>query len=502
MFRLLFFILCIFCFSIVGKNAAAKLPAVIETEEVIICPASANDTEPPDFKAPNCKTMSAWDVDPQNAFIWVKGTIVLEETSGPKGEPLALYVLGKMSSTFYFNGEYIGANGTPGPDAASETPGVMDAALYPPQSLFRIGKNEIVFSASTQRGYIDLRNPIHGILVGRAGNITNTILRGYWPAPLTLGLFLAGAIYFAITGARGNGRKRALTFSLICAFAAAQLLAEISRGLVAYAYPFHDIRLMLITVFSAGFGLSVAFHVFSTFVFTRTNTMIAGLAGLNLIAIVAIPGFDMKAAAAMVVPLTTSLIATGVWSFRRRPRAFAYFLSLLIFLAAIFGFPHLFLDVVFFYLVAIFLLFLFIEQGFALVREAEQRHLEQARADRLELALEQAKERDEASTINIKSAGKMERVSTDQIAHCRGASGYSEIVLAGGREILHTATLSEMETNLPTTFLRVHRSHLVNTSFVQSLNRHPAGTGTLILSDGSEVPVSRRVMPKVRQALG
>ena len=502
MLRSIIFLSCLFWIFLAGIDAVSARSAVIETEGVVVCPASADDTAPPDFTGANCSTMTAWDIDPQNAYLWVKGKITLKETQGENGEPLALFVLGKMSSAFYLNGQYVGANGTPAADAASEIPGRMDAAIYPPQPLFREGENEIVFKASSHRGFLSLRNPIHGIFISQSANITNTILRGYWPAPLTLGLFLAGALYFAITGVNARERKRAWTFSIICAFAAAQLMAEISRGLVAYAYPFHDIRLLLITAFSAGFGLSVAYHVFSTFSFKRTHIVIAVLAGASLIGIWLAPGFDMKAAIAIIIPLAASLIATGVWTYRRRPRAFAYFLSLLVFLIINFAFPHLFLDVLFFYLVAAFLLFLFVEQGFALVREADQRRIEQARADRLELALDQAKEREEATTINVKSAGKMERISTDQIAHCRGASGYSEIVLEGGREILHTATLTDMETTLPATFLRVHRSHLVNTSFVKTLQRDPAGTGTLVLSDGSEIPVSRRVMPKVRQALG
>ncbi len=496
-----FLSLCFLIILIAGEEAAAKLPAVIETESVIVCPASSANGEPPDFNTPGCKTIPATQINPQNSFIWVKGKITLEETRGANGEPLALYVLGKMSSDVYLNGRYVGSNGRPGPDKRSEIAGQMDAAIYPPQSLFRIGDNEIVFRASSHHGFLDLRNPIHGIFISQAGDIHNTILRGYWPSLLTLGLFLVGTLYFAITGASRRDRKRALTISIICAFAAAQLLAEVYRGLAPYAYPVHDLRLILITLFSAGFGLSVAYHVFSTFNFQSIRTILAGVAALSLTAIAASPGFDMKAAIAIIVPLTISLAATAVLCFKRRPRAFSYVLSLFIFLAANIAFADLFLDVLFFYLVASFLLFLFVEQGFALVREAEQRRKEQARAERLELALEQAKERDEATTINVTSAGKMERVCTDQIAHCRGASGYSEIVLKGGREILHAITLAEMEQILPATFLRVHRSHLVNTAFVKSLNRDHAGTGMLILEDGSEIPVSRRIMPKVRAAL-
>ncbi|MEL7487558.1 MAG: LytTR family DNA-binding domain-containing protein, partial [Pseudomonadota bacterium] len=501
MVRLLSIACALIVLAATNATAMAETRARIAADGVIVCPASPDDRTPPTFDAGECKTMPVWDVDPQNAFIWVKGKIALDATEGANGEPLALYVLGKMSSEFYINGVYVGANGTPGPDRASETPGRMDAVLFPPQSIFRRGDNEVVFRASSHRGLIRLGNPIHGIMIAPAGDVADATLRRYWPSTLTLGLFLAGALYFAITGFRGMARKRAFTFSLICAFAGGQLMSEISRGLVAYAYPMHDLRLLLITTFSAGFGLSVAYHVFDAFRAKRTPALMIALAALTLISIVATPGFDQKAALAIVLPLLAALIATGFWSFKRRPRAFAYFLSLLVFVGANIAFPNIFLDVVFFYLVAAFLLFLFAEQGVALAREAEQRRVEQARANRLELALDQAKEREEATTISIKSAGKVERICAEQIAHCRGAGGYCEIILEGGREVLHAATLAEMEQALPSTFLRVHRSHLVNIAFVKSLHRDPAGTGMLVLSDGSQTPVSRRIMPKVRRAL-
>lgn len=228
----------------------------------------------------------------------------------------------------------------------------------------------------------------------------------------------------------------------------------------------------------------------------------AGLAVLCALALVLIPGFDYKALIAMSMPLLASLIGAGVWTFQKRSRAFAYFLALLVFLIAIAIFRALFLDTVFFLLVAFFLLLLFVEQAFTLVEEARERRAEEARANRLAQALAEAEERSKTSHIDIKSAGKLERIATSQIIHCKGASGYSEIILVGGRTVLHSASLNEMEKTLPATFLRVHRSHLINVMFVQSLSRDPSGTGTLLLTEGEGVPVSRRVMPSVRRALG
>jgi len=76
-----------------------------------------------------------------------------------------------------------------------------------------------------------------------------------------------------------------------------------------------------------------------------------------------------------------------------------------------------------------------------------------------------------------------------------------ELHYEDGRCVLYTLTLARLEDQLPPTFLRVHRSHIVNTAFVRALEREPGGGGRLLLRSGGEVPVSRRILPRVRTAL-
>lgn len=54
---------------------------------------------------------------------------------------------------------------------------------------------------------------------------------------------------------------------------------------------------------------------------------------------------------------------------------------------------------------------------------------------------------------------------------------------------------------LHTKFLRVRRSHLVNTRLIERLYRNEPGKRTLYLHNSQPVPVSRRIMPGVRRAL-
>jgi len=484
-----------------AANAQPTDLSFFDTGDITVCAATMVDTAPPDFSSDMCQLTAFEKVDPQERLIWVRTTVPLTATRGKNGEPLSLYLSGKMSSEVYLNGEFVGRNGMPAEDAASETPGRMDVELFPPQNLFRLGNNEVVFRASAHHGVLKLKMPLHMVGIAPAGIYATNANPRFRPEFFTLGLFVLGALYFGVMAFIGTSRVSSLTLSAICLFASGQFFSEALRGVMPYSYPVHDFRLLAITFFSSTFGLMVTFHVMRAFKTQHLLWIIIGLAVLSLISILIVAGFDNKALVGMLLPLTVSLIATAYWAYQRRLRAFLYFISLLVFVASIVAFRGRFLDTIFFLLVSFFLMLLFVDQAQTLAREASERRSEEARANRLAQALAEAGERTETNHVNVKSAGRMERIVTSQIIHCQGAGGYSEIVLIGGRTVLHSATLNEMEEMLPATFLRVHRSHLINVRHVKSLARDSSGTGALVLSEGINVPVSRRIMPKVRQAL-
>ena len=498
-------LLCAFFLSqilVCGAGAQIRDLAFLNIDDVTLCPASGEETGPPDFDAPPCERALAVDVDPQGKLIWVRTSINLDATRGTNGEPLSLYVSGKMASEVYLNGVFIGSNGKPSATAADEIPGRMDVELYPSQDLFKVGKNEVILLVSSHRGFLNLYRPLHMVGIAPTGAFSNSALERFDLSIATLSLFLLGAVYFGLMATIGTSRDRSATLSMICLFAAGQLISETLRGLVSYSYPVHDLRLVAIAAFSLAFGLSVAFHIFRTFKVKHVLRWVGGLAAISLIGMLSTKGFDFKALIGMAIPLLGALTATGIWSYQRRARAFVYFIALLVFLLAIVLFQGLFLDTVFFLLVAFFLLLLFLEQALVLASEERERRSEEARANRLEQALAEVEQRSESGHISVKSAGKLERIATNQIVHCRGAGGYSEIHLLGGRTILHSVSLNELEESLPAIFLRVHRSHLINVMFVEALTRDSSGTGSLSLKDDVSVPVSRRIMPKVREALG
>jgi two-component system, LytTR family, response regulator len=83
----------------------------------------------------------------------------------------------------------------------------------------------------------------------------------------------------------------------------------------------------------------------------------------------------------------------------------------------------------------------------------------------------------------------------DEIVRCEADSNYTLIFLKGNRKFMASKTLSDIESMLEEgTFLRVHKSHLVNKQYVDHSNHDD----TLLLEGGGLVPVSRRRLPEVK----
>lgn len=80
-------------------------------------------------------------------------------------------------------------------------------------------------------------------------------------------------------------------------------------------------------------------------------------------------------------------------------------------------------------------------------------------------------------------------VELEDIIRLQAERNYTRFFFADGKEFLSAKTLKEYEEMLNDAgFVRVHRTHLVNTRFIKAYERE----GILLLKDDSEVEVSRR----------
>lgn len=490
--------------SCLTPDAAAQATVHVAMEAVQVCPASHADTAPPDYSDPACRSVPIQDLDPQGSHLWARLRLPLAAEHLRGDGPFGLMVMGKMSSEVFINGHLVGANGRPGDDRRSEIPGRIDASLFVPHTLVHEGDNIIDIRMSSQRGWLDLVSPVHAIQFGPFRDPTRIIITAYWPSLITFGVFLVSLVFFGVTAWRNEDRSQSTLLAAAALFGGTELLVETARGLVAYPYPFHDVRLVLITLCAAGFGICVLAYLLERMTSLGWRSRL--LRALVVVAIfipvvILMPGFDGKTVGVLTTSALAGLAWSAVWAFQGKRGALGLAAAFTLFLVALFQVGSYFLDVGYFYATAGVLAFAMYQQAQSLVAERRQRRLEARRALKLETALDQARQKSAPAQIQLVSAGRVDYVSTDRIVQLKAAGDYVELHFEDGRTTLYTGTLGGLESELPPAFLRVHRSHVVNTLFVSALERDAGGTGELILSNGTRVPVSRRILPTVRSAL-
>ncbi len=95
------------------------------------------------------------------------------------------------------------------------------------------------------------------------------------------------------------------------------------------------------------------------------------------------------------------------------------------------------------------------------------------------------------SRIAIRSTGKVQILSVAEIDRIEAAGSYVELH-AAGKNYLHRESLNSLESKLdPSRFVRIHRSAIVNLNSVRELQPHTHGEYLVILSDGSQLKLSR-----------
>lgn len=80
------------------------------------------------------------------------------------------------------------------------------------------------------------------------------------------------------------------------------------------------------------------------------------------------------------------------------------------------------------------------------------------------------------------------QITPADIIRLEAVGNYTRFLLTNGRKILTSRTLRSYESQLPETFMRVHKSSLINASFIVKYSRK----AEIQMKDGAVVKVSRR----------
>lgn len=104
--------------------------------------------------------------------------------------------------------------------------------------------------------------------------------------------------------------------------------------------------------------------------------------------------------------------------------------------------------------------------------------------------------------LTIHREGRVDIVDTEDLLWVEAADQYVQLHTKHGVQLMRKS-MTYLERHLdPARFLRVHRSAIVATSEIRSLERLGTGGGRVRIGDGTWVPVSRSRMAPLRARLG
>lgn len=110
--------------------------------------------------------------------------------------------------------------------------------------------------------------------------------------------------------------------------------------------------------------------------------------------------------------------------------------------------------------------------------------------ENIEVLIDHWREKDQEK-IALHNSDEIKVVAVDDIIRCSSDNNYTFFHFADKTRFLVTKTLKSFDQMLtPSGFYRVHQSHLINVSHIQSYIRSEGGY--LVMSDGTHVPVSVR----------
>ncbi len=105
------------------------------------------------------------------------------------------------------------------------------------------------------------------------------------------------------------------------------------------------------------------------------------------------------------------------------------------------------------------------------------------------------------SSIAVKHKGDIMIIKTAEISHFEAMDDYVTLHLKG-KKYLKKGTLKALEGKLdPAVFVRIHRSYIVNLAFADKLKKDTEGSGILLLTDGTTLPVSASGLGNLKNSL-
>lgn len=106
----------------------------------------------------------------------------------------------------------------------------------------------------------------------------------------------------------------------------------------------------------------------------------------------------------------------------------------------------------------------------------------------------------ETTKLALPIGGGYKVIHLNGLVRCQSESNYTSFHFNDGEVLLVSRTLKDVEGLLAgKTFFRTHQSHLINVEFVEKISREEGGS--ILMSDGKEVPISRQRKGSIQNIL-
>lgn len=101
--------------------------------------------------------------------------------------------------------------------------------------------------------------------------------------------------------------------------------------------------------------------------------------------------------------------------------------------------------------------------------------------------------REQLKYLGVKKRGTIKLISIDDIIYIKASGNYSEIYTKDHQQHLHDKNLEKLLQILPKTFIKTHRSYIVDQSQIKMVIKHGNGKFSLQLHDEFSIPLSREI---------
>ncbi|MFN4086832.1 MAG: LytR/AlgR family response regulator transcription factor [Spirosomataceae bacterium] len=104
--------------------------------------------------------------------------------------------------------------------------------------------------------------------------------------------------------------------------------------------------------------------------------------------------------------------------------------------------------------------------------------------------------------VVVKQGSKIEIIPLENLTHIEADGDYVWLHTAQGQKFLKQKTMKALEAELPATFVRTHRSFLVNADYIQKVDLYEKNSYQMKLKTGATLSVSRQGYKVLREQLG